>query len=205
MILLTGFEPFDGATTNPSIQAARAAATALQASGHEAVAVELPCVFATAPVALERAIARYSPDVVLCTGLAGGRAAVSLERVALNLIDARIPDNAGDQPIDEPVEPGGPAARWSTLPLKRALVLLREDGLAAELSLSAGSYVCNQVFYALMGLLPAGGPVRGGFIHLPPEGAGGIGNRAAARALEIIALTALDPEPDMHYAAGTEY
>ncbi|GAA4360709.1 pyroglutamyl-peptidase I [Paeniglutamicibacter cryotolerans] len=205
MILLTGFEPFDGATTNPSIDAARAAATLLNAAGHHAVAIELPCVFATAPAALEAAIDAHAPDLVLCAGLAGGRAAVSLERVAVNLIDARIPDNAGDRPVDVPVEAGGPAARWTTLPLKRALSRLRGEELAAELSLSAGTYVCNQVFYALLGLLPAHGGVRGGFVHLPPAGAGGIGTGQGARALELIALASLDPAPDDNYAAGTVY
>lgn len=205
MILLTGFEPFDGAATNPSIEAARAAAALLNAAGHEAVAIELPCVFATAPVALAAAIDAHGPDLVLCTGLAGGRAAVSLERVAVNLIDARIPDNSGDRPVDVQVEAGGPAARWTTLPVKRALTRLRAADLAGELSLTAGSYVCNQVFYALMGLLSAEGPVRGGFIHLPATGAGGIGPGEAARALELIALASLDPAPDDSYAAGTEY
>ncbi len=205
MILLTGFEPFDGAATNPSFEAARAATALLNAAGHAAVAIELPCVFATAPAALATAIDVHGPDLVLCAGLAGGRAAVSLERVAVNLIDARIGDNAGDRPVDVPVEAGGPAARWTTLPVKRALSRLRDEALAAELSLSAGSYVCNQVFYALMGILPTDGGVRGGFIHLPPTGAGGIGPGEAARALELIALAALDPAPDDSYAAGTEY
>lgn len=205
MILLTGFEPFAGAETNPSIEAARAAAMLLNVAGHPAVAVELPCVFGTAPGALAAAIDTHAPELVLCSGLAAGRAAISIERIAVNLIDARIPDNAGVQPVDVPISAGGPAAHFGTLPVKRAFTALLEAGLESELSLSAGSYVCNQVFYTLMELLPAAGSVRGGFIHVPPSGAGGIGPEQAARALELIALAALDPAPDAAYAAGSEY
>ncbi|MET1035804.1 MAG: pyroglutamyl-peptidase I [Arthrobacter sp.] len=212
MILLTGFEPFGGDTTNPSIDAARLAAAALNASGIDAAAEQLPCVFAQAPAALGAAIERHGPDVVVCVGLAAGRGAVSLERVAVNLIDARIPDNAGEQPVDRAVEAGGPAAYFGTLPVKRALRALEAGGLEGRISQTAGTYVCNQVFYALMHILRTrGGSVRGGFVHVPPvgdpgrAGAAAPGLEALSRALQVIALQALDPSPDAALAAGAEH
>jgi pyroglutamyl-peptidase len=209
MILLTGFEPFGGDATNPSIDAARLAAAALNASGVDAAAEQLPCVFAQAPAALGAAIERHGPDVVVCVGLAAGRGAVSLERVAINLIDARIPDNAGEQPVDRAVQAGGPAAYFGTLPIKRALAALEGEGLAAGISQTAGTYVCNQVFYALMHTLRArGGAARGGFVHVPPVGHTGQPGRGLdtlSRALQVIALQALDPSPDAAVPAGAEH
>jgi len=118
MILLTGFEPFGGEATNPSWTAAEAASAILQAEGHAVTTVELPCVFGQSIAVLEDALQRHSPELVICVGQAGGRARISLERVAINCDDARIPDNAGNRPVDEEVIPGGPAAYFSTLPVK---------------------------------------------------------------------------------------
>ena len=166
-LLLTGFEPFDGEAVNPSW----AVAQALQGTvvdGARIVAVQLPCVFATALPALQAALADCRPRWVLSLGLAGSRSAISIERVAVNLVDARIADNAGAQPVDEPVITGGPAAYFTGLPAKALVARLQQAGLAAELSHSAGSFVCNQVFYGLMHALAAQPGVVGGFIHLPP-------------------------------------
>ena len=124
MILLTGFEPFGGDTANPSWAAARSAARLLQSEGLDVQAVELPCVFGESAKVLAEALERFTPELVLCAGQAGGRARISLERVAINCDDARIPDNAGNQPVDEPVVPGGPAAYFTSLPVKAALAAL---------------------------------------------------------------------------------
>ena len=167
VLLLTGFEPFDGAAVNPSWELARALDG--QAIGGARVrAVQLPCVFDTALPALQAALAAHRPRWVLALGLAGSRSAISVERVAINLIDARIPDNAGAQPVDVPVVAGGPPAYFTGLPAKALVARLQQAGHRAELSFSAGSFVCNQVFYGLMHALAAQAGVAGGFIHVPP-------------------------------------
>lgn len=203
MILLTGFGPFGGDTTNPSFAAAARAAELLGVAGHEAMAVDLPCVFAQAPAALRRALAAHDPDVVICTGLNAGSTAISLERAALNVIDARIPDNAGEQPVDVPVIPGAPAAYFTTLPIKRALAALRDAGLPVQVSQSAGTFACNQVFYTLMHeLAAAGSGARGGFVHVPPTGTGRTAPEHQAHALVLVAREALDPSGDISLGAG---
>jgi pyroglutamyl-peptidase len=129
-------------------------------------AIQLPCVFAQAASALTRALDDVRPDIVLALGQAEGRSDISVERVAINVMDARIADNAGSQPIDLPVAPGGPAAYFSTLPIKHLVARLREAGFPASVSQTAGTFVCNQVFYVLQHAL-AGQAVRSGFVHLP--------------------------------------
>lgn len=123
-----------------------------------AEAVELPCAFGAAGSALTAALDRVRPEVAIAVGLAGGTAAVRVERVAVNLQDARIPDNAGDQPVDRPVRADGPAALFATLPAKRAVAAIRAAGVAAEPSLSAGAFVCNHVMYALLDAPAPPGP-----------------------------------------------
>ena len=167
VLLLTGFEPFDGEAVNPSWEVARAL-HGRQVAGWRLCAARLPCAFATALPALHAALDRWQPAAVIALGLAGSRSAVSVERVAVNLVDARIPDNAGAQPVDVPVQAGGAPALFTGLPAKAIVARLQAAGLPAELSLSAGSFVCNQVFYGLMAALAARPGVRGGFIHLPP-------------------------------------
>ena len=164
-ILLTGFEPFGGDPVNPSALVCRAlhGQRVGQATVH---AVELPCVFGRALQVLDGALAAISPVLVLALGLAAGRGEISVERVAINVDDARIPDNAGAQPVDVPVVAGGPAAWFSTLPVKAIVAALRQEGLPAAVSQTAGTFVCNHVFYGLQHRL-AGSGVRSGFIHVP--------------------------------------
>ena len=164
-ILVTGFEPFGGQSLNPSWEVARALHGTL-VDGAQVTAVQLPCVFADALPALQEALARHRPDIVLALGQAEGRCDFSVERVAINVMDARIPDNSGEQPIDVPVIAGGPAAYFSTLPIKSLVAGLKAAGFAASVSQTAGTFVCNQVFYALQHAL-AGHAVRSGFVHLP--------------------------------------
>ena len=166
-LLVTGFEPFAGDDINPSGELARAL-HGRPVGAARVAGVVLPCVFDTAVPALMAALAQHQPRWVLALGLAGSRSAVSVERVAVNLVDARIPDNAGAQPVDEPVVAGGPAAFFTGLPAKAIVAALRQAGWPAELSHSAGSFVCNQVFYGLMHALAGQPGVVGGFIHLPP-------------------------------------
>jgi pyroglutamyl-peptidase len=164
-ILVTGFEPFGGQSLNPSWEVARAL-HGLQLQGAQVTAVQLPCVFAQALPALQQTLAHLSPDIVLALGQAEGRCDFSVERVAINVQDARIPDNAGAQPIDVPVIAGGPAAYFSTLPIKTLVAGLKAAGFPASVSQTAGTFVCNQVFYALQHTL-AGLGVHSGFMHLP--------------------------------------
>ncbi|MFL4473986.1 pyroglutamyl-peptidase I [Paeniglutamicibacter sp. MACA_103] len=210
MILLTGFEPFGGADSNPSLAVARQAALLLEGRGIRATAAELPCVFATAPAVLEGLLATWQPRVVISLGVAAGRSALGLEKVAINHLDARIADNAGDQPIDLPVIAGGPAAYFSGLPLKSALQSLRDrsaghGNVAAEISFSAGTFVCNQVFYALMHHTHRVPGVSAGFVHVPWMDAADPGIADHARAVAAVAELALDPGPEPLLAAGTEH
>ncbi|HOB96428.1 MAG TPA: pyroglutamyl-peptidase I [Aquabacterium sp.] len=166
-LLITGFEPFGGETVNPSWEVARAL-HGRRFGAAQVVAEQLPCVFARSLPALRAALRRHRPQWVVCLGLAGSRSAISLERVGVNLCDARIADNAGVQPAGSPVVAGGPAAYFTRLPVKALVQRLQADGLPAELSLSAGSFVCNQVMYGLLHALRRRPQVPAGFIHLPP-------------------------------------
>lgn len=165
-ILLTGFEPFGGEGRNASQEIIRDFDGA-QVGGHRVITLTLPCEFGRAGRELRLALRRHRPDLAVCLGQAAGRTAVTPERVALNLDDAPIPDNAGNRLLDTPVMAGGPAALWSGLPVKAVVAALRARGIPAEVSPSAGTYVCNHVFYTLMHALRRRRGVRGGFIHVP--------------------------------------
>ena len=173
-ILLTGFEPFGGSTVNASWEAVQ------RVDGVRRVL--LPVSFARAG-AMIREIVASGPDAVLCVGEAGGRPAISVERVAVNLMDAQIPDNDGARPVDAPVSPGGPAAYFAMLPAREIAERVRAAGIPAELSCTAGTYVCNSTFYALMeAIAKRGRPIQGGFIHVPARG---MPAEQAAEALRI--------------------
>ena len=186
-ILVTGFEPFDGETVNPALEAARRL-HGMRLGGHAVSALELPCVFGASIARLQQAMAELQPDIVVCIGQAGGVPCIEVERVAINVDDARIPDNAGRQPIDEPVIAGGPAAYFSGLPIKSIVAALTAAGIPAAVSQTAGTYVCNHIFYGMSHLIATSHPqVRGGFIHIPylPEQAARHAG-AASMALETI-------------------
>ncbi|PJG58184.1 pyroglutamyl-peptidase I [Aeromonas cavernicola] len=212
-MLLTGFEPFDGEPVNPSWELVKALDGTLVTQGdHQArlVAVQLPCVFSRSLAALDAALQQHQPDIVLAVGQAGGRSDLTLERVAINLMDARIPDNDGAQPVDVPVLPAGPAAYFSTLPIKAMVAAMRAAGVPASVSQTAGSFVCNQVFYGLQHRL-AGSEVRGGFLHIPylPEQVARLANGAPSCSLETMThgllaalLAALATQTDLAVTEG---
>ena len=164
--LVTGFDAFGGDDTNASCEAVRRLPP--RVDGIDVVTAILPTSYAHSLAALEAAIARARPRLVLCVGQAGERLALNVERVAINVQDASLPDNDGARPVDRPVAPGGPPAYFSTLPIKEAVTALRAAGLPAEVSNSAGSFVCNHVFYGLMRIAAKKRQrFRAGFLHVP--------------------------------------
>ena len=166
-VLITGFEPFGKSSINPSQILIESTPDSLP-GGIKLVKVILPVEKTAGPQALIDALDRHQPDAVICFGLAEGRPAISLERVAVNLMDYRIPDNAGQTVQDQPITPDGPSAYFSSLPLRAMQKALQANNIPIELSLTAGAYLCNQVFYTLMHHLTTHGKViPAGFIHLP--------------------------------------
>jgi pyroglutamyl-peptidase len=165
ILLLTGFEPFGGHAVNPSWEIARAL-HGLRVGSLVVHSVQLSCVFGESAQALQSALQSLQPRAVIALGLAASRHEISIERVALNVDDARIPDNRGQQPIDEPIEVEGPYAYPSSLPIKRIAAALTDAGWRAAVSQTAGTYVCNHVFYALMHAVQGQG-IQAGFIHVP--------------------------------------
>jgi pyroglutamyl-peptidase len=210
-ILLTGFEPFDGQSANPSWDAVRVL-HGKRIAGHRVVARRLPVAFDASLKALRAALRETSPALVVCVGLAGGRERISLERVAINVDDARIPDSQGRQPVDEAIVAGGPAAYFSTLPIKSMLAGMRDAGFPVEISQTAGTYVCNHVFYGLMHVLHRR-RARGGFIHIPYSaeqaalipGAPGLALENAVEALRLALRIAATTADDQRLAAGAEH
>lgn len=159
-ILLTGFEPFGNSSLNPSGEIVKAI------KAENIIGEILPVVFGQSSQMLKDLISLHKPDVVVCLGQAEGRHAITPERVAVNLDDARIADNAGNMPADQLIIDGGPAAYFSTLPVKEMVGAMKSAGVPAAVSMSAGTFVCNHLFYALQHQL-AGSTVRSGFIHVP--------------------------------------
>jgi pyroglutamyl-peptidase len=204
--LVTGFDPFGGSAVNPSWDAVHAL-HGRTIAGHRLIGAELPTVFGASLRRLEALMEEHRPRLVVCTGQAGGRGAISLERVAINVNDARIPDNAGARPIDVPIVADGPAAYFTNLPIKAMLQRLLDAGVRAEVSQTAGTFVCNQIFYGLMHLLaqPAWQGVRGGLIHvpwLPEQGQPSMRLDEIVRALETAIACALATDHDIRKEAG---
>lgn len=204
--LITGFEPFGGENINPSWEVAK-----ILAKQPHIDAVQLPCVFDRSLDVLRKKIQALRPDVVICIGQAGGRSSIEIERVAINLNDASIPDNQGNQPIDTAIVPHAPAAYFTTLPAKAMVQAVKNAGVPASLSLSAGSYVCNHAMFGLLHFLAENFPqTRGGFIHIPFLPEQGVQHRNAptmaldtlVKGLNIAVETALHTEHDLQIAGG---
>ena len=205
-VLVTGFDPFGGSTVNPSWDAVHALHGRIIA-GHQVIGGEIPTVFGVSLERLARLMEEHQPKLVICTGQAGGRGHISLEGVAINVNDARIPDNAGSKPIDVPIVPEGPAAYFTSLPIKAMLQALLDGGVRAEVSQTAGTFVCNQTFYGLMHLLnqPQWRGTRGGLVHvpyLPEQGMPRLRLEELVRGLEIAITTALSTRQDIRKEAG---
>ncbi|MBV8659065.1 MAG: pyroglutamyl-peptidase I [Burkholderiales bacterium] len=209
-VLLTGFEPFADDTINPSWEAVRQL-DGWQEAGFIVVARQLPCVFGTALDALDELVGWLNPQIVIAVGQAGRRADISVERVAINVDDARIPDNAGRQPVDEPIAADGPAAYFSTLPIKAIVHALRAAGIPASVSQTAGTFVCNHVFYGAARLAATRYPaMRAGFIHIPflPEqavqhpGTPSLALDTAVEALRVAVRVSVGIDTDIRESGG---
>lgn len=211
-VLITGFEPFGGESVNPSWEVVSSLDNAI-IDGCRVIARQLPCVFGESLAVLNAAIDALSPSLVLAVGQAGGRADVTVERVAINVDDARIADNQGQQPVDVPIVVDGPAAWFSTLPIKAMVVAMRNAGIPASVSQTAGTFVCNHVMYGLLHKLRDAPAVKGGFIHIPylPQqaaqhpGAPSMAAETVRRALEVAIATALQVESDIAVTGGATH
>jgi pyroglutamyl-peptidase len=184
-LLLTGFEPFGDDPSAQNLNPSQQLATALhgQHIGAWRIAGEvLPCVFGQAPRVLKKLIAEYQPEAVVCLGQAGGRAAISIERIAVNWDEAALPDNAGVVRTGQPILKTAPAAYFSTLPIHAMRDAVLAQSIPAEISSSAGHFVCNHVFFSLMHAL-RGAKIPAGFVHVPylPEQAKASGKQAMPR------------------------
>lgn len=212
-VLVTGFEPFDNDQINPSWEMAQRV-DGWRCDGYDVIARRLPCVYRAIRPQLSALLDELSPDIVIALGLAGGRLDMSLERVAINVDDARIPDNADDQPIDRPSVEGGPDAYFSGLPIKAILRRLRAAGIPASVSNTAGTFVCNHTFYMARHLAESGARgFRAGFIHVPylPEmaarhpGAASLSLDTLVAGLKIAIETSIRVEHDELVVAGATH
>lgn len=165
-ILMTGFEPFGGEEINPSYEALKLLPEKIDNAGIHIR--RLPVVFGKNGALLEQSIEELDPDIIICVGQAGGRCGLTFEKIAINCQNASVPDNAGNQPHDEPVIEAGQAAYFATLPLQQMVSACKNAGFKAGISYHAGTYVCNDTMYRLLHLLASGASkARGGFIHVP--------------------------------------
>ncbi len=206
-VLITGFTPFGGEKVNPSYEIVKK----IEIKGHEIIKLEVPTVFDKASKVVYESIKEHQPDIVIALGQAGMRTAISVERVAINIIDARISDNEGNQPIDEFIKEDGENAYFSNLPIKRMVDTIRNNGIPAYVSDSAGTYVCNYLFYNIMYYIHKEFPkIKGGFIHVPYEmnqvltkNMPSMSLDVMTKAVEIGIQTAINNEMDIKIIGGS--
>ncbi|MGG1151235.1 pyroglutamyl-peptidase I [Bacillus wiedmannii] len=166
-VLLTGFDPFGGESINPAWEVAKSLHEKTVGE-YKIISKQVPTVFQKSISVLKEYIEELNPEMIICIGQAGGRPDITIERVAINVDDARIADNEGNQPVDVPVVEEGPAAYWSTLPMKAIVKRLQKEGIPVSVSQTAGTFVCNHLFYGLMHELEKRDKkIKGGFIHIP--------------------------------------
>ena len=165
-ILVTGFDPFGGEKINPALEAVKGLADTIK--GAEIKKLEIPTVFNKSAEVVKKAIEEFQPDYVLNIGQAGGRYEISPERVAINVDDARIADNEGNQPIDAPIKEDGDAAYFTQLPVKAMVTAIKNAGIPGAVSNTAGTFVCNHIMYQVQYMIHTNFPkIKGGFIHVP--------------------------------------
>jgi len=209
-LLLTAFDPFDGSPVNPALEAIKLVADRI--GDVEIIKQEVPTVFGKSVAAVAEKMAEAKPDVVLCIGQAGGRYDLTVERVAINVDDARIPDNEGNQPIDAVIFKDGAPAYFSNLPIKAMVAGIREAGLPASVSNTAGTFVCNHLMYGVLyHIAKSYHGVRGGFLHVPfvpdqavnhPVPAPSMSKQDIARGLEAAIAAIAENDTDIAAAEG---
>jgi pyroglutamyl-peptidase len=209
-VLVTGFDPFGGESVNPALEAVKKLPATI--SGAEIIKLEIPTVFRESLKKIEENIEKHKPDIVICIGQAGGRYGITPERVGINIDDARIEDNKGNQPIDLPIFEDGENAYFSTLPIKAMVKELQEAGIPSSVSNTAGTFVCNHVMYGLMYMIDKKFPnVRGGFIHIPymtsqvakKPNTPSMSLDEIAKGLEICLKAAIENKEDVKTIGGT--
>lgn len=183
-VLLTGFEPFGGETVNPAYLAVTMLPDLIAEA--QIIKKEIPTAFYESRDKLRVYIKEAQPDVVICIGQAGGRAGITIEKVGINLVEAGIPDNNGNQPMDEAIDHTGATAYFSNLPIKKMVQEIRNSGIPASISYTAGTYVCNYLLYCLLDEIEKNHPqMRGGFIHVPFATQQGIGKSNSTPTMEV--------------------
>lgn len=212
-VLITGFDPFGGESVNPAYEAVKLLPDTI--AGAQIIKLEIPTVFSKSGPAVEAGIQEHQPDIVINVGQAGGRSCVTIEKVAINLADARIPDNAGEQPVDEVLQVDGENAYFATIPVKAIVQNVREHGIPCHVSYTAGTYVCNCVMYNVLYMAAKKYPnIRAGFIHVPfaAEQAVDKANGMAFMSLDMIAKSleyaieaTVQNEADISEAMGTTH
>jgi len=211
-VLVTGFDPFGGESINPAFEAVKALPDTLGTI--EIIKKEIPTVFYKSLDCIDGLINTFSPDIIICVGQAGGRSDISIEKVGINLNEARIPDNEGNQPQNKPVYSDGETAYFSNLPLKGMIKDLHASKVPASISYTAGTYVCNHVLYGVSYLVDKKySHIKSGFIHVPflPEQVVGKSNMPSmtvetiTKALEICIKACEKYETDIEYISGTTH
>ncbi len=209
VVLVTGFDPFGGEPLNPSWQVCTQLPKSI--AGLRVETLKVPCEFGRSIEMVAKAIERHRPSLVVCLGQAGGRAHLSVERAALNVDDARASDNAGAAPIDEAIAADGPPAYFATLPIKAMVAGMRAAGVPAEVSNTAGTYVCNHLMYGVLHYIAAsGGSIRAGFIHVPyaeeqvldKPGVAGMAIATMVRGVEAAIRAAAERRVDLKVPGG---
>lgn len=210
-VLITGFDPFGGEKLNPAFEAVKKLPDTV--AGAEVIKLEIPTVFTKSGEAVEKAMKEHKPDVVICVGQAGGRSSITIEKVAINLAEARIKDNEGNQPIDAVLHEDGENAYFTTLPCKAVVRELRENKIPAHISYTAGTFVCNDVMYHVLYLIHKKYQnVRGGFIHVPyaleqvldkPQGTSAMSLETISKGLELAIKATIENDKDISLPAGT--
>lgn len=191
-ILVTGFDPFGGEKVNPAYEAVKLLPNNI--AGAEIIKLEIPTVFTRSTSVVEDSIKKHNPDVVLGIGQAGGRSSITVEKVAINLAEARIPDNDGEQPLDQELQEDGETAYFATVPVKAMVNNIRAHGIPANVSYTAGTYVCNSIMYNVLYMVHKRYPnIRAGFIHVPfsteqaaakPDGTASMSVETISKAIE---------------------
>lgn len=212
-ILVTGFDPFGGEKINPAFEAVKLIPDCIE--GAEIIKLEVPTVFKKGPQATIDAIEKYHPDYVFCIGQAGGRSQITPEFVGINYAQARIPDNDGNQPFNQPLVEGGPTAYFTQLPVYAMVEKMKENGIPASVSYTAGTYVCNAMLYCVLHALNTKYPnIKGGFMHVPyatsqtvnqPAGTPGMNLNDIARGIELSIEAIIENPTDIMAQGGTTH